>query len=344
MLLSKVSTIILLVMLALGISSAQAPIRRQIWSSGTVDYSAEGGYCYHSAFVSYRAPIAALTGSEAREDIGKFTRIVGKNLHAYTMAGTLLWNEDFWLGNGGYGELLKDGTIKAVTIMLWPCQRDAVTKRARIDDDWTVKEIAQGMQDAYIEKFANQVRMFEYPVYLRFGHEMNINQGTHSWPNECSFGRVPMDFVLAYRRLVEIFRRVGTKNAIFVWNPNCYDVGPHHWSEYYPGDDYVDWVGLDLYQYTRDSDPAQLIDGIYNDFGPKKPLVIAEWAANWEGQNYSDADRAHFVTRFFDAIENRAYIKQINYWCIGCYVFSQEEYPLTTLAYNSRISNVRYIQ
>jgi beta-mannanase len=172
---------------------------------------------------------------------------------------------------------------------------------------------------------------------------MNINQRNGTWDGAYSFGENPADFVAAWRRVVDIFRAEGASNALFVWNPNCEDIGPHHWTEYYPGNDYVDWVAIDLYQYGPNSDPNSQMAGVYNDYCTRKPIMIAEWGANWEGQNYSDSDRAAFINRFFDAVEARPKIKLICYWYTGDFKFDSSTLPLTTGAYANRISNQRYI-
>jgi beta-mannanase len=182
-----------------------------------------------------------------------------------------------------------------------------------------------------------------YPFFIRFGAEFNIHQDVEFWSGAYSWSKDPADFVKAWRRYVDIFRSEQVSNAIFIWNANWNDAGPHHWTEYYPGDNYVDWVGIDLYQYDPHSQPEQMIKGIYDDYCNKKPIAIVEWGANWEGQNYTDSERAEFINKFFDAVEARPQIKMINYWYCGDFRFDPKSFPLTTAAYVNRISNPRYI-
>ena len=81
-----------------------------------------------------------------------------------------------------------------------------------------------------------------------------------------------------------IFHAAGATNVVWVWCPNAVDqpaeIAPH-WTQYYPGDGYVDWVGVDGYSHggTADRTPLSLFMGIYNDYHTKKPIMIAETAA-----------------------------------------------------------------
>lgn len=316
-------------------------------SYGTVVYSRAiqvppDGYCYHSAYVQ---SVTALP-SDVEDAINNFINMVEKGLYSYTNAGGLCWTEGFWMIEGNvnnFKPLIDNGLVRALSIILEPAKRDPTTGIASFTDDQTVKDIAAGLYDSYITTIATQCKTFAYPLIIRFGTEMNINEGNEYWNGAWSYGRNPADFIAAWKRVVDIFRLEGASNAIFVWNPNCGDIGPHHWTEYYPGDDYVDWVGIDLYQYQPDSDPNTLMAGIYDDYYARKPIMIAEWGANWEGQNYSDSDRAAFINMFFDAIESRPKIKLICYWYTGDFKFDSSTLPLATGAYANRISDQRYI-
>jgi hypothetical protein len=317
---------------------------QKISSYGLVRYQSivpPDGFCYHSVGFLYSSTEPNVTYN-VRVQIENFTQMVGKGAYAYSSAAGLTWmpNEPFWEispGKNNHEPLVDEGLIKAMVVILWPCLR------GQVNDDFTVKQIANGTYDDFIKAQADLVKAFEHPFFIRFGHEFNILQGSEYWNGAYSWARNPADFVNAWRRYVTIFRAEGASNAIFVWNANWEDIGPHHWTEYYPGDDYVDWVGVDLYQYTPSSDPAQEMAGIYNDYRSKKPIVINEWGANWEGQNYSDSVRASFINRFFDAVESRPKIKMINYWYSGDFRFDPATLPLTTAAYANRISNTRYI-
>lgn len=293
-------------------------------------------YCYHSALATYSG-ISPSSAEESRQDINRFTSLVQKDIYMYSMAWGLAWEESLWMlyGSGDQRSLIEDGTVEALQISIWPVERGNAL------DDWTIREIANGLHDNYIRTIARQARDFQYPLQIRFGGEFNINQGAVDY--QYSFAKNPTDFVNAWRRVYDIFEEEGAMNVDFVWCANCVDIGPHHWTEYYPGDGYVDWVGIDLYQFEVNSNPDSLMSGVYNDYSARKPIQISEWGVNWYNAPYSDASRWTFINNFFNAVEARPKIKMINYWYNPPHTFDIVDYPLATSAYRTRISNARYI-
>jgi mannan endo-1,4-beta-mannosidase len=106
--------------------------------------------------------------------------------------------------------------------------------------------IGNSANTAYLSQYAAAVKAYGGPVILSFGHEMN---GTwYSWGYKHTPPRV---FVAAWRHVVELFRNFGAKNVTWLWTVNIIDdtqVGkipsPAAW---WPGSQYVDWVGVDGY-------------------------------------------------------------------------------------------------
>ena len=149
--------------------------------------------------------------------------------------------------------------------------------------------INNGSQDSVIRARALGLRRFGKPVFLRWAWEMNGNwfawDGVHN-------GSRPANYVRAWRRVVTIFRSVGATNVAFVWSPN-FESQPglsnlrswNNWRRYYPGNAYVDWVGIDGYNFgTWGWWSAQYLFGrIYNDYARYKPIMIAETSSTERG-------------------------------------------------------------
>jgi len=143
-----------------------------------------------------------------------------------------------------------------------------------------IASIASGQYDAYLRSYAAAVKAFGRRVVLSFGHEMNGHW--YSWGYSHTSAAV---FVAAWRHVVGVFRSVGAKKAIWLWTVNIVDKyspvpSPTKW---WPGNSYVNWVGIDGYYYS----PAQTFAQV---FGPtivdvreltSAPILIAETGASF---------------------------------------------------------------
>jgi len=126
-----------------------------------------------------------------------------------------------------------------------------------------LKDIAAGRYDEYITRFATSIRTVNVPTALTFAHEMN--GGWYSWGatrNKAS------DYVAAWRHLHGLFEKAGATNVIWTWTPNVINPVPSvKLAPLYPGDKYVDWIGIDGYFTHRGRNSY---DGL---FGPTKEQV-----------------------------------------------------------------------
>jgi|GEM_PF-4327622 len=300
------------------------------------------GKCYLSVGLMHTEGATAMSKDVGRQ-IDAFSSLVGKNQSVYIDTWGDLWEKDeaYWQLEK-YKPLLASGKVDALGINLWPCVRSD-----HANDNYTVVQIARGEHDEFIRAQAAKVKEFQFPLFIRFGAEFNIYQGERfegqTKEGTYIFADDPTNFIAAWRHYVDVFREENVSNAIFMWNPNFADFGPHHFTEYYPGDDYVDWVGIDIYQYEPTSSPRAMLSEAYGLYSDRKPIAVAEWGTNWKNQDFSDADRARFVHDLFDAVESMPAIKMINYWYYEDYRFNAEDYPLTTAAYRERAADPRYI-
>ena len=120
----------------------------------------------------------------------------------------------------------------------------------------SVSAIAAGVYDhPYLIAFADSVRDFGHPVVIGFGHEMNYEK--QAW----GFGHVPpATFVAAWRHIVTLFRSQGAENVTWLWTLQADGPQTGPIQNWWPGDAYVSWVGIDGYYY-RPSDTFASIFG-----------------------------------------------------------------------------------
>jgi mannan endo-1,4-beta-mannosidase len=139
----------------------------------------------------------------------------------------------------------------------------------------SAQAIADGQSDAYISRFASAVRALNLPVAISFGHEMNGN-----WYPWGTGQTSAAQFVAAWRHIHNLFIQAGASNVIWVWNPNVINGVPQvGLRPYWPGDSYVDWVGITGYF------PSSGEESFASLYGPTmtevkqfttKPIIIAE--------------------------------------------------------------------
>ncbi|MGM0608764.1 MAG: glycoside hydrolase family 26 protein [Candidatus Muiribacteriota bacterium] len=113
-------------------------------------------------------------------------------------------------------------------------------------------EILNGDYDSYIQDFALIIKKLNFPVMLRFAHEMNL-QKYHWGVEEDNYNKeAPLKYIEMYRYIWNKFKRYGAHNVLWVFCPNVDSVPDSSWNimqNYYPGDEYVDILGLDGYNW-----------------------------------------------------------------------------------------------
>ena len=157
----------------------------------------------------------------------------------------------------------------------------------------SVPAIAAGAYDVYLRGYADSVRNFGHAVVIGFGHEMNGNW--YSW----GYGHVaPSAFVAAWRHIVTVFRGEGADNVTWLWTINQDRSGTGPIASWWPGGNYVTWVGIDGY-YIRRSDTFAKVFGTtisqVRAITPK-PILLSETAVG------PDADQFVKISNLFDGI------------------------------------------
>ncbi|WP_341836139.1 glycosyl hydrolase [Chitinophaga pollutisoli] len=101
--------------------------------------------------------------------------------------------------------------------------------------------IPTGIFDSYLERFADQVKALNRPLFLRFAHEAD----NPAYPWSPSGGNTPDEFKAAWQYVHTLFQRRGAINAIWVWNP----WKASNAETWFPGKAYVDWLGVTILNY-----------------------------------------------------------------------------------------------
>ncbi len=125
-----------------------------------------------------------------------------------------------------------------------------------------------------IARLARGVRDIGRPTYFIFHHEPEVK-------GHEVFGEAPQ-FIAAWRNVVTIFRSLGASNVkfLFTMTDHAFRVAstdPRAADLWYPGDDYVDAIGADVYNWfdcrvaTGDWSSLDVLLGGHRRFGQRHP-------------------------------------------------------------------------
>ena len=189
-------------------------------------------------------------------------------------------------------------------------------------DRFSLKEILAGKLDSYIDEWADGAKAFGKPFFVSFCNEMNGDWFPWSgfyYGGEKGGNQV---FKQAWRYVVDRVRARGANNILWVFHVNAFPAINDTWNvmaSYYPGSDYVDWLGLSVYgkQFRNEGNWAHFRDLIkwpYEEItalDPAKPVMLAEFGV---GDFPKSGDKAQWISDAFTMIPQRPRIKAAIYW------------------------------
>jgi len=143
---------------------------------------------------------------------------------------------------------------------------------------WEPNDGLQVVKDnAYLRGWAEAARHAGVPIFLRYASEMNGTWQVYSGD--------PDEYIRKWRLVYRTIKRVAP-NVVMVWCP--FATPQNNITRYYPGDEYVDWVGVNIYSVIhQDGDinkgpteaPVALLSYVYNLYADRKPIAICEYGA-----------------------------------------------------------------
>jgi beta-mannanase len=207
---------------------------------------------------------------------------------------------------------------------------------------YSLARLADGTYDAYIARWAAQVKAWGGPLRLRFAHEMNGNW--YPWGSGVNGNTAPQ-YVSAWRHVHDLFVAAGATNVTWVWTPNVIDgmapIGP-----LYPGDAYVDWVGVDGYNWgtTKSWSSWQSFNQVFgSSLGAlrqltTRPIVIGETASTEMG-----GSKSQWIQDFFAQLKANTDIKAFIWFNLAKETdWRIESSSTATQAFRTGVSDSRY--
>lgn len=161
--------------------------------------------------------------------------------------------------------------------------------------------VADGKYDADLNAFCKLLNNYNRPVFLRIGYEFNGH-----WN-----GYKPEDYKAAFKRVANAIRKNKNKNVAIVW---CFavDGDENDFMKFYPGDEYVDWWGIDIFGENHFAQPETQA---YLDSAAKhrKPVMIGESTPRRIGTKGGEETWKRWFGPYFSLISNNPGIKAFCY-------------------------------
>jgi hypothetical protein len=246
------------------------------------------GSLYHGAYPG------GVSGSESKltiDDLRSYESAAGKSAAWVFFSDNWFESRAFPLETVTW--IREAGSIPYIRLMLRSSEEQGIAEPV-----YFLQAILDGEFDTDLKNWCASARNFGTPILAEYGTE--VNGDWFSWsgvwngadetagygdPNEADG---PERFRDAYRHIIDVCRAAGAENIAWVFHLNAGDWPQEDWNRfenYYPGDDWIDWVGISFYgaQTPQADDWEEFRDGM-DEVYPRvdaltsgKPIIIAEF-------------------------------------------------------------------
>jgi len=191
---------------------------------------------------------------------------------------------------------------------------------------WTIDDMYSVDYDK-VRSVLNTLNSYNKPMLIRFANEMNVS----------ALGNDPDFYIRVFRTVADMIHEY--PNFAVVWSPNDLGALDRPFEYFYPGDEYVDWIGVSCYplKYFQGNKNTTYKDSVYfmtSDYswatnrikpvvefmekkGIQKPLMISEGAvpsANKHGEDLQSWSAPRLQDMLYYLVMKYPQIKMINYF------------------------------
>lgn len=246
------------------------------------------GYLYHGVFPG------GVTGEESDltiDDLRSYEQAAGKSAAWVYFSHNWYEGRHFPLETATW--IRQAGSIPYIRLML----RSSAEQNME-EPVYKLQSIIDGQFDSDLLLWCKAARDYALPLLVEYGTE--VNGEWFSWNGIWNgagqtddYGDPaepdgPERFRHAYRHIIQICRDVDARNITWVFHLNASDWPDEDWNafeNYYPGDEWIDWIGLSNYGAQTPMDEYWVdfrdeIDAVYprlEALATTKPIFIAEF-------------------------------------------------------------------
>ncbi len=244
----------------------------------------------------------------SNDDVNDFDALIGAKTDVF------LWYES--ISENFYAETFEPMAQAGRTIQLaW--EPHDFAKDPNNQPEYRLQTITAGNHDDDIRRWARELRDFGHEVLFRPMCEMNGDWV--AWAGNAN-GNSPGDYIPAWRHIHDIFVEEGATNVKWVWSPNrdgSIASAQATFDTYYPGDAYVDYIGMNGYNWGRLyttpqwTSQWQMLDEVFGYSydvavaNTDKPVVICETATTEVGGDAANGGKAEWIRDAFEQLPQR---------------------------------------
>ena len=202
-------------------------------------------------------------------------------------------------------------------------------------------EILQGLWDDVLDIYVQKIQAFGHPVMIRLMNEMNGEWCAYS---AVHYSNDPLIYNEAYRYIYRRFEAAGVDNVLWIWNPSDVSYPTVDWNHtlmYYPGDEFVDIVGLTAFNtgtyYASVGETWKDFTTLYKDLYTQycawfdHPLMLTGFACAEIG-----GDKWEWTEDMFQKIGEYDRAKVLVWWDSVDYDLSDPQNPIIARDYRIR--------
>jgi len=151
----------------------------------------------------------------------------------------------------GIHRVIESGFLPMITWEPWQPQQWPAGERPAEQPEFSLSSILNGRYEDYIRIWARELKKVKSSIFFRPMHEMNGNW--YPWCEKVN-GNKPGEYAETWRYIRSIFREAQNDGLVWVWSPYAQSVPDepdNEMGQFYPGDQEVDWMGLDGYNWGK---------------------------------------------------------------------------------------------
>ena len=288
---------------------------------GPITLNMPSNAAYTGAYVDFGAGESHVTF----EALTSFEKITGKHLAIIALGN--FWGDQAFPTKtirivDGYG---------AVPLIFWS-PWDKPYAEIQGPDRFNLPDILAGKWDTYIDQWADAARNYGKPLLVTWGLEMNgtwFPWSGHYYGGGKVIGKKnghplyagPELVKKTYQYVVDRVRARKADNILWGFHANNFSSPRVSWNKmanYYPGANYVDWLGLSVYGKMLKTEGWATFNNVMEDpykeicqLDPQKPIILAEWGVG----EFPPGDKAEFITSAFTDLRTKYQrIRAAVYW------------------------------